>query len=64
MENALRLSSRLRNLKNRWRKSNAKEIKLEREITDERTQSQDMQEAGVTEMEHAVPKVEELAVCC
>ncbi|EEE69168.1 uncharacterized protein [Oryza sativa Japonica Group] len=27
-------------------------------------QSQDMQEAGVTEMEHAVPKVEELAVCC
>uniref|UniRef100_A0A0D9XH66 HhH-GPD domain-containing protein n=1 Tax=Leersia perrieri TaxID=77586 RepID=A0A0D9XH66_9ORYZ len=27
-------------------------------------QSQDMQEAGVTEMEHAVPKVEELAFCC
>ncbi|XP_006661017.1 uncharacterized protein LOC121055370 [Oryza brachyantha] len=27
-------------------------------------QSQDMQEGVVTEMEHAAPKVEELAVCC
>ncbi|KAF0922582.1 hypothetical protein E2562_039034 [Oryza meyeriana var. granulata] len=27
-------------------------------------QSQDMQEAGLVYMEHAVPKVEELAVCC